>query len=166
MGVIEACRWADPGDGLWRLLDDAVGAFALLDADGLIVEWNRAAEATFGWARPEAVGADAVELLIAPPRGSDFGQAVHALAASDGAASGHRRIELLGMHRDGHEVPFEVALSRVDVGARTLVAAFMRDVSERKEALAQQKRMEEVLASSGEAIVSGSLNGLIESWNP
>jgi PAS domain S-box-containing protein len=167
MGVIEASqRWADLGDGLWRLLDDAVGALALLDAHGLIVEWNGAAEATFGWTRPEAVGAEAVELLIVPPRRTEFRQAVHTLAARDEAAPSHRRIELLAMHRSGHEVPFEVGLSLVDVGGRRLVAAFMRDVSERRDAVAQQKRMEAVLASSGEAIMSGSLNGIIESWNP
>ena len=73
MGVTEASeRWAILGPGLWSLLDDALGAFALLDAEGLIVDWNQAAEATFGWDRKEAVGADAAELLVAPDLHGEF----------------------------------------------------------------------------------------------
>jgi PAS domain S-box-containing protein len=77
MGVTEATdRWAILGPGLWSLLDDAIGAFVLLDAVGRIVDWNRAAEATFGWAREEAVGAEAVELLVAPDLQGEFHAAV------------------------------------------------------------------------------------------
>lgn len=48
-------HWAIPDDGLGALLDAAVEAFVMMEADGPIVGWNCAAEAMFGWSREEAV---------------------------------------------------------------------------------------------------------------
>jgi PAS domain S-box-containing protein len=38
------------------LLDAMVEAFVLIDVVGCVVEWNLAAERTFGWSRAEALG--------------------------------------------------------------------------------------------------------------
>jgi PAS domain S-box-containing protein len=54
----------------------------------------------------------------------------------------------------------------VDVDARRLTAGVFHDVSERKEAEARQRRLQALVASSGEAIISAGLDGRIESWNP
>jgi PAS domain S-box-containing protein/diguanylate cyclase (GGDEF)-like protein len=167
MGVIDASeRWAILGEGLWSLLDDAVGAFVLLDADCRIVDWNRAAEQTLGWTRGEAVGAGLVELLIAKDLRAEFGAMFERLVSSEGALLTRERVELRAVHRSGREVPIELVLSVVDGGDRCLFAAFLYDICERKEAQARQRRLEAVVASSGEAIMSGSLDGTIESWNP
>jgi PAS domain S-box-containing protein len=40
------------------------------DTSGAIVEWNAAAERTFGWSEPEALGKDGIELLV-PAHGRD-----------------------------------------------------------------------------------------------
>jgi PAS domain S-box-containing protein len=88
-----------------------------------------------------------------------------ALAGERAQCSGER-IELRAMHRSGREVPIELVLSVVDARDRRLVAAFLHDISDRKEAQARQRRFEAIIASSGEAILSGSPDGTIESWNP
>jgi PAS domain S-box-containing protein len=167
MGAIGAPeRWAVLGDGLWSLLDDAVGAFALLGAGGRIVDWNTAGQATFGWTREQAVGAEAVELLIVADLRAEFRAAFARVAADEGAGFGRQRVELRAIHRSGREVPIELVLSVVDAADPRLFAAFLYDISERKEGQARQRRLEAVVASSGEAIVSVSLDGTIESWNP
>src|SRR5471030_1904756 len=112
MGAIGAPeRWAVLGDGLWSLLDDAVGAFALLDAGGRIVDWNTAGQATFGWTREQAVGAEAVELLIVADLRAEFRAAFARVAADEGAGFGRQRVELRAIHRSGREVPIELVLS-------------------------------------------------------
>jgi PAS domain S-box-containing protein len=132
MGVTEASeRWAILGPGLWSLLDDAVGALALLDAEGQIVDWNQAAEATFGWGREEAVGACAVELLVAPDLQEEFHAAFERLATSDHGRPSRHPIDLRAIHRSGREIPIELLLSKVDAGGRWLIAAFLNDVTER-----------------------------------
>jgi PAS domain S-box-containing protein len=138
MAVIAAAdRWASLGEGLWSLLDDGVGALVLLDSGGRIVDCNRAAEATFGWTREEAVGAEAIELLIAHDFRAQFRAALERLGARESARLSRQRVELRATHRSGREVPIELALSVVDAGQRWLVAAFLYDISERKEAQAQ-----------------------------
>ena len=136
MGVTEASeRWAILGPGLGSLLDDAVGAFVLLDADGVIVDWNRAAQATFGWTRAQAVGAEAVELLVARDLRDELHVAFGRLVASDRRGPSPP-VELRAVHRDGREMPMELVLSTVDTGGRWLVAAFLYDVSERNRTMA------------------------------
>ena len=48
------------------ILDNAHDAFVAMSADGLIAEWNRQAEITFGWPRAEAVGRVLSETIIPP----------------------------------------------------------------------------------------------------
>jgi PAS domain S-box-containing protein len=151
---------------MWSLLDAAVGALLLFDADGRAVEWNHAAEEAFGWSRDEAVGADAAELLIPDELRSRWRAAVRAVATGDPTRPIAQRIELTARHRSGRDVPIELELSMVDGESQPLFAAFLHDISERKEAQARQRRFEAIVASSGEAIFSGSLEGTIESWNP
>jgi PAS domain S-box-containing protein len=158
-------RWASL-EGLLSLLDDAAGALVLLEPGGRIVDWNRAAEATFGWTREEAVGGVGMELLIAQDLRAEFSGVFERLLASVGARRSRQRVELRGVHRSGQELPIELVLSVIEDGGRTLVAAFLYDISERKEAQARQTRLEALVASSGEAIIACSLEGTIESWNP
>ncbi len=132
MGVTQAPeRWAILGSGLWSLLDDAIGALVLVDGAGRIVDWNRAAEATFGWARKEAVGADAVELLGAPDLQDEFHAVFDRLAAGHRTRSSRQPIELRAVHRSGRELAIELVASKVDAGGRWLTAAFLHDVTER-----------------------------------
>ena len=38
------------------IVDSALDAVIVMDAEGNITEWNKQAEETFGWTRPEALG--------------------------------------------------------------------------------------------------------------
>lgn len=49
-----------------RIVDSAYDAYAAMDADGVIVDWNRQAELTFGWPRELAIDRLLHELLILP----------------------------------------------------------------------------------------------------
>lgn len=48
-------------------MDAALECVVVMDGAGLVVEWNPAAEATFGYGRDEAVGAELAELIVPPP---------------------------------------------------------------------------------------------------
>jgi PAS domain-containing protein len=51
-------------DLLRRILDTAHEAFIMIDADGLILEFNREAERTFGFSREETLGRELAEMII------------------------------------------------------------------------------------------------------
>lgn len=40
------------------IIESSYDAFVAIDSNGIIVDWNQQAEATFGWTRQESVGAD------------------------------------------------------------------------------------------------------------
>src|SRR5260370_9343652 len=46
------------------ILDKALDAVVMMDADGLITSWNPQAERIFGWSRDEAVGRPMSETII------------------------------------------------------------------------------------------------------
>jgi hypothetical protein len=43
-----------------------------------------------------------------------------------------KRIEIVALHRDGHEFPVELAISPMQVSQTLIFSAFMRDITERK----------------------------------
>jgi PAS domain S-box-containing protein len=154
------------GDGLLSLLDAAVDALVITDAGGQIAGWNHAAEAMFGWAGEEAVGADMAELLVPEDQRERYRATITGLAADVAGRLTGGRTEIGLLRQGGQRVPVELAVSLIEDEGRSLCVASLRDISERKDAEARSRRSETVIASSGEAIWSGALDGTIESWNP
>ncbi len=116
---------------LRNVLESAPDAIVIVDPAGRIVFASRQVETLFGHAAEEIVG-QRVEMLL-PERLRE----IHL---------GHRRgynrnarvrpmgvgLDLNALRKDGTELPVEISLSPIEDGERTLVAAAIRDVSERK----------------------------------
>ena len=119
------------------VLDTAIDAVVIMDAAGKIVDWNRRAEDTFGWARQEVVGL-ALGDLIVPARFRDAHRRGLArfLATGEAAVLG-RRLELSALRRDHTEIPIELSITAVGPADAPMFLGFMRDISERREAVAK-----------------------------
>lgn len=115
-----------------ELLDIALDAIIAIDEAGLIVEWNRRAEATFGWSRDMAVGRRLADTIVPERyREAHTRGLAHYVATGEGPLIG-RRVEIEALHRDGHELPVEISiLARRADGAYTFVA-FIRDITDRR----------------------------------
>jgi PAS domain S-box-containing protein len=114
------------------VVDAALDSVVVMNAHGLIVEWNNAAETTFGWSRADAVGQELASLIIPPAHRSAHRRALADLGVGESRILG-RRLELTALRRDGSEFPVEVAVSPV-LGERLLFAGYLRDITERKQA--------------------------------
>jgi two-component system cell cycle sensor histidine kinase/response regulator CckA len=115
------------------VVDSALDCVIVIDAQGIVVEWNPAAEATFGYSRDEAHGRDLAELII-PARDSTR----HTAAIARRISTGHgniigRRVELSAMRRNGEVFPVELAVVAVP-GESPLFAGYIRDITDRREA--------------------------------
>src|ERR1051325_4241738 len=115
-------------------VDQANDAFLVMDAAGLIIDWNPQAEVTFGWPRNEAVGRKLADTIIPPQfRDAHVRGLSHFLATGEGPVLNHR-IELTALHRDGHEFPVELTISPIKLGGSHIFSAFIHDITERKHA--------------------------------
>jgi PAS domain S-box-containing protein len=116
------------------LLDTAHDAFVGMDAGGRIVQWNAQAEQTFGWTKTEAIGRNLAETIIPPAFREAHNRGMARFLATGDAPVVNRRLELRGLHRQGHEFPIEITITspmRRDDGY--FFGAFLRDISDRIE---------------------------------
>jgi PAS domain S-box-containing protein len=122
------------------ILETANDAFIGMDPDGSITSWNPQAEAAFGWSAADISGQRWFEAVIAPAYRKAHAQGVeHFLATARGSIL-NRPIELVALHRDGHEFPVEATIWPVQVRGACSYNAFVRDISERRQAEEARKR--------------------------
>jgi len=119
-------------DATRRLLDNALDAVITIDDQGRVLDWNRQAEATFGWSKMEVEGR-LLSRLIIPERyreGHDRGME-HYLETGDGPVL-ERRLEIEGLHKEGRELPIELTVHPVKDEEGTRFTAFVRDLTDRR----------------------------------
>jgi diguanylate cyclase (GGDEF)-like protein/PAS domain S-box-containing protein len=137
------------------ILETSLDCVITIDHEGKILEFNPAAEATFGLTREQALGKAMVELIV-PPRLRDAHRRgfAHYLATGKGPILG-KRIELEAIRADGTEFPIELAITAIGATSTPMFTGFIRDITARKEADGKIKRLNRVYA-----VLSG-INSLI-----
>src|SRR5918996_158401 len=111
----------------------ALDCVIIADASGRVVEFNPAAERTFGYTRDEALGRTMAELIVPPSlRERHITAFARFVETRHGSMLG-RRLELTGMRADGSEFPVELALSQVEAEP-VLICGALRDLSVAKRA--------------------------------
>ncbi|MFO1058891.1 MAG: response regulator [Dongiaceae bacterium] len=113
----------------------ALDAVVVTDGQGRIVQFNRAAEATFGRPRADMLGGDAAARLIAPEQRGRFDR-----DALDGLVGARSEVEAL--RADGTRFPAEISLGASASAEGPLYIAFIRDITERLE---QERRLQDAL---------------------
>ncbi|MGY3266918.1 diguanylate cyclase domain-containing protein [Lysobacter sp. HA35] len=115
------------------ILEQANDAFLMLDEDGRVVEWNRAARTIFGWSRSQAYGRRFSELLLPELQREDFDADLRSFIAGGETQWIGRRAEMQALTRDGREIPTELSIRSRWRGDRRYFDAFLRDITERKQ---------------------------------
>jgi PAS domain S-box-containing protein len=117
---------------LQAILDAAFDSIITMDAEGMVVEVNRAAEETFGYTAAEMVGRELAELIIPAHLREPHRRGVERyVATGQGQMVGHP-VELPAMRKDGSEFPVEIAISRPQLPGPPLFTGFLRDVTDRQ----------------------------------
>src|SRR5205085_4047102 len=131
--VESGLRGPGAGERLSAYLEAAIDCVIVADTSGRIVEFNPAAERTFGYSRKDALGRTMAELIV-PPSLRERHSAAFArfMKTREGSMLG-RRVELTGMRADGSEFPLELALSQVEADP-VLICGGLRDISAEKQA--------------------------------
>lgn len=114
------------------MLDSTLDCMIAMDHEGRVIEFNPAAEVTFGYTRDDAIGAELAELVIPPNLRERHRRGLaRYLAGAEGSVL-DRWVELNGMRADGSEFPAELAVTRIRDTDPPKFMAYVRDISERK----------------------------------
>ena len=112
-------------------LNAAPDAMIIIDATGAIRFANRQVSALFGHPHDDLIGLSIEQLMPERFRARHTGHRTHYVQSHLVRPMG-AGLELLGLRRDGTEFPVEISLSPIEDGDQILVAAAIRDVSDRK----------------------------------
>jgi diguanylate cyclase (GGDEF)-like protein/PAS domain S-box-containing protein len=116
------------------ILAHASDAFIGIDHRGLVTEWNRQAEATFGWECADALGRSLADLIVPPAMRKAYNLGLNEFIRTGSSPVVNNRIEVMALHRDGHEIPIELSIGLLQTPDGLVAHAFLHDISERKEA--------------------------------
>lgn len=101
----------------------------VLDEDGVVVELNPAAEATFGYEREEATGVPLTKLILPPPQRSRHHRRLGRLRARGAQRLIGRRVEMAARRADGSELLVELTLTALRTDPPRY-AGILRDVTQ------------------------------------
>lgn len=116
------------------LLDSSLDCIIAIDHDGIIIEYNHAAEVVFGYSATEAIGQRLDKLIIPERYRNQHREALaHYLKTGIGNIIG-RRVEVQAQTKRGQEIPVELTVLPIHPGRSPYFTAYLRDITERKAA--------------------------------
>lgn len=159
------------------ILDTALDCIITMDHEGKVIEFNPAAEKTFGYHRADAVGKPLAELIIPQSlREQHYRGIAHYLATGEGPVL-NKRIEMPALRADGLEFPVELSTIRIPTEGPPVFTAYLRDISERnwleqglrkrvEELAAAEERVQSIVNHVVDGIISIDEGGTITTFNP
>ena len=110
------------------VFDAAVDAIVVMSIDGLVTDWNPAAERLFGRSRRDVVGAELAELIIPHALREKHRGALERLRETGEGRILNQRLELFAQQADGTLIPIELTVTRIRSDEPPqLFAGFVRD---------------------------------------
>ena len=159
---------ADSGEGYFRkILDELPAAIYVTDALGRITYFNEAA-ATL-WGHRPTIGTSewcgSWKLFWPDGRALPHGECPMAIAIKEKRAV--RGVEAIAERPDGTRVPFEPYPTPLFDASGALIGAvnMLIDLTDRKRAEEVKQVLSSIVQFSDDAIISKTLEGIIESWN-
>ena len=130
--ILDVTERRRSGERNTSVLKAAMDAIISMDHHGHIIEWNPAAEKTFGYTREEAIGREMADLIIPPGlRSSHRAGLTKYLATGVGPVIG-TRLEITAIRRSGEEFPVDLSITRIGDDNPPSFTGFLRDISDRK----------------------------------
>lgn len=123
------------------VLKAALDCIVTVDAESRIIEFNPAAEQTFGYAERDVIGRDMTELVIPPAYRARHRAGMRRYLESGEARVLGRRIEITAMRADQSEFPCELTITHLRIEGRPVFTAFLRDITDRKKAQDDVQRL-------------------------
>jgi two-component system, cell cycle sensor histidine kinase and response regulator CckA len=116
------------------ILESVLDAIITMDAGGVVIEFNAAAERTFGYTKAEAIGRPLADLIIPPAlRDAHNVGLARYLTTSVGPLVG-KVVEVTAVRSDGSEIPVELAITVTHCEPDPIFTGVLRDITARRQA--------------------------------
>jgi PAS domain S-box-containing protein len=135
---------------LRAMLAAALDAVVTMDHRGRVLGWNHAAEATFGYLEHEAVGRDMADLIVPRSLRTAHRKGLARFLETDQPVVLDRRLELIGLHKNGTEFPVELTITRIGLPGPPTFTGYLRDITDRKQAEAELRASRARLVEVGD----------------
>jgi two-component system, LuxR family, sensor kinase FixL len=127
------------------IFDTIIDAAVVINKQGNIISFNRAAVRQFGYAEEEIIGENVRALMPEPYRKEHDGYMQHYHATGEKRIIGVDRV-VVGRRKDGTTFPMKLAVSEIRSGGDVLYTGFIRDLSEREASAARYEEAQSELA--------------------
>jgi PAS domain S-box-containing protein len=138
------------------LVQGSLDAVIVIDESGKILEFNPAAERTYGWSKAEILGKDLLHTVIPHFYRGGYANGGEYMAGR-GAPMLGRRMETVSQNKDGEVFPIELTASELKVADRRIFIGSIRDLRERRQAEDEINRQREKLHQNEKMAAMGSL---------
>jgi diguanylate cyclase (GGDEF)-like protein/PAS domain S-box-containing protein len=151
------------------IFEAALDCIITIDHEGFILEFNAAAERTFGYDRESAIGNLMADLIMPPEHREPCLEAFRRHLQTGRSSVLGTRIERPAMRADGTIIQTEMAIARVDLPDREfpLFTAYLRDITDRKRAEEEIRIHKHMVDAVGQAVIANdnSPERRITYWN-
>lgn len=130
---------------LQSVLDTVPDATLVIEADGTITTFNKAAVRQFGYTPEEVTGRNVSILMPTPYREQHDNYLHRYLSTGEKRIIGVDRV-VVGQRKDGSTFPMSLAVGETRSGGRVYFTGFIRDLTERQESAAQLEAAQAELA--------------------
>jgi len=129
---------------LRSILETVPDAMVVIDHQGTVLHFSKAAERLFGWRAEEVTGQN-VRMLMPTPYREQHDDYLHRYLAT-----GERRIigigrVAVGQRRNGSTFPMELSVGEANAGDQRLFTGFVRDLTERQQTRARMQELQDEL---------------------
>ncbi len=134
------------------ILDSALDPIITFDMQGLILEFNPAAERIFGFRRADVLSKPLEDLIVPPRYRDEYQKGLNRYLETGESNLFGERVETSALRADGTEFPVELAVTATNISGKPTFTAYLRDITERKQAESNLRLSEERFRQMAESI--------------
>ncbi|HVY64600.1 MAG TPA: PAS domain S-box protein [Gammaproteobacteria bacterium] len=133
---------------LTEIFEYALDGIVTADREGRVVDFNVAAERMFGYGRSDVMGRRVADLIVPPSLRAAHERGFARYLETGEPHALHKPMEVTALRADGSTFPVEINVTRSGTGESIQFTAFLRDITQRRNAIGAVHAQRELLASA------------------